>query len=59
MPDTRNKRDYGRGYDMADAVRDLGNGVHFAVVSVRLGVSEEELADRLSAEREWLLEVAR
>lgn len=49
MPDARHKRDYGRGYDMADALRDLGNGVHFAVVSVRLGVSEGELADRLLA----------
>lgn len=43
-PDTRNKRSYGRSYSMEAAREDLANGVHFSVVAVRLGVSEEDLA---------------
>ena len=49
-PDARNKRDYGRSYDMDAARRDLANGVHFSVVAVRLGVSDEDLAVRLDLE---------
>lgn len=43
-PDARNKRDYGRGYGLDTARRDLAMGVHFGVVAVRLGASEEDLA---------------
>lgn len=46
-PDTRNKRSYGRGYDLAAAKNDLAMGVHFSVVALRLGLSEEDLAVRL------------
>ena len=49
-PDARNKRDYGRSYDMDAARRDLANGVHFSVVACRLGVSDEDLAVRLDLE---------
>jgi len=68
-PDTRNKRDYGRGYDLDTARRDLAMGVHFGVVSVRLGVREDDLAamldlfERGSSERgstaRWLEKAAR
>jgi hypothetical protein len=33
-----------RDYTLQNARRDLANGVHFGVVSCRLGVSEEDLA---------------
>lgn len=49
-PDTRNKRDYGRSYDMATARRELAMGVHFSVVAVRLGLSDEDLALRLDVD---------
>ena len=49
-PDARNKRDYGRGYDLDTAKRDLANGVHFSVVACRLGVSDEDFAVRLDLE---------
>ena len=51
-PDARNKRDYGRSYDMDAARRDLAMGVHFSVVACRLGVSDEDLALRLDVEKE-------
>ena len=50
-PDTRNKRSYGRGYDLDAARRDLALGVHFSVVACRLGVSDEDLAARLDLEK--------
>ena len=50
-PDTRNKRDYGRGYDLDTARRELAMGVHFSVVACRLGLSDEDLALRLDVER--------
>ena len=50
--DTRNKRDYGRAYDMAAAKRDLAMGVHFSVVACRLGLSDEDLARRLEGARQ-------
>ena len=33
-----------RDYTLDNARRDLANGVHFGVVAVRLGASEEDLA---------------
>ena len=33
-----------REYTLKNARHDLANGVHFGVVSLRLGVSEEDLA---------------
>ena len=50
-PDARNKRDYGRGYDLDTARRDLAMGVHWSVVACRLGVSDEDLAVPLDLEK--------
>lgn len=40
MPDTRNKRDYGRGYDAKQAKADRKRGVHPDVIAIRLGHAE-------------------
>lgn len=48
-----------RDYTLADARRDLGNGVHFGVVALRLGATEEDLALALDLSAERLVDVYR